>query len=381
MLKENKTPWIVLALGVFLCINLPSAAVSPVRSFVIGGASIGWKGAFSLKDKLFLGARAPVISQATLNHMEELKRENELLSMQLDHLRQWLVNEDRVEEQLQRLQKLDEKGEDLSPFLQRRKEEIRSILLLKSFSLPAKVVYREPCSWSSFLWINVGSRQNKNLGCIVVAKNSPVVVGNTLIGVVEEVEESKAKVRLVTDHRLVPAVRCVRGKKQNHLLLQQIENLVETVQRRPDLFSSEEESFMALKKIHEMASKVQEEVYLAKGELYGSSLPLWRSKGDLLKGVGFNYDFADAEGPARDLHSGAGAGTNPISILEEGDLLVTSGLDGIFPRGLEVALVQRVSCLQEGAISYQIKAKSLVQNLNEVEVVTVLPPLETLTLP
>ena len=50
--------------------------------------------------------------------------------------------------------------------------------------------------------------------------------------------------------------------------------------------------------------KSADERYLAKGELLGTSLPIWRGCSHLLKGVGFNYDFADEEGPLLELKQG-----------------------------------------------------------------------------
>ena len=51
------------------------------------------------------------------------------------------------------------------------------------------MVFREPSSWSSAFWIDVGERQNKALGKNIVAKNSPVLFGTSIVGVVEYVGE------------------------------------------------------------------------------------------------------------------------------------------------------------------------------------------------
>ena len=70
---------------------------------------------------------------------------------------------------------------------------------------------------------------------------------------------------------------------------------------------------------------------MAKGELHGSSKPLWRGYSQVLKGIGFNYDYADAYGPARDLRTGKTTANSPgISLLRVNDLLMTTGMDGIF---------------------------------------------------
>ena len=88
-----------------------------------------------------------------------------------------------------------------------------------------------------------------------------------------------------------------------------------------------------------------------------------------LKGVGFNYDFADAEGPARPLRS------EELPLLKAGDLLVTTGMDGIFPAGFWVATVSKVDVLREGACAYEIEANAPRRAISTIsQCVTVLPP-------
>ena len=110
-------------------------------------------------------------------------------------------------------------------------------------------------------------------------------------------------------------------------------------------------------------------MYLAKGEIFGSSSPLWRSRSPILKGIGFNYDFADEEGPARDLRTGEPYGRKGKKNLSpclprghSGD----NGLDGVFPAGYRVAMVSKVHMLKEGASSYEIEAVATAGNLDEI---------------
>ena len=110
----------------------------------------------------------------------------------------------------------------------------------------------------------------------------------------------------------------------------------------------------------------------------GSSSPLWRSRDPILKGKGFNYDYEDTEGPARDLRGGASrSGDLPsLPLLKFGDLLVTTGMDGFFPSGLEVAIVTKVNDLKPGAYAYDLEAKPVVENFSDLHSVFVLPPLD-----
>jgi hypothetical protein len=232
------------------------------------------------------------------------------------------------------------------------------------------------------LWIDVGQQQNIQLGKKIVAKNSPVLFGTSIIGVVEYVGHSRSRVRLITDARLVPAVRAIRGGESNRFLLEHLDALLFALKRRQDFFSSPEEKTSVLSFLSQMAARStmqQEDIYLAKGEIFGSSAPLWRSRSQVLKGIGFNYDFADEEGPARDLRSGEPydqqGKQEHLALLREGDMLVTTGLDGIFPAGYRVAMVSKVQTLKEGASSYEIEAVAAAGNLDEISHVVVLLPL------
>lgn len=200
----------------------------------------------------------------------------------------------------------------------------------------AEVIFRSPSTWNSSLWINVGTETNQNLGKIIVAKNSPVLYGRSLVGVIDYAGLNQSRVRLITDSGLTPSVRAVR-------------------------FQGESSHF------------------LAKGELYGSSAPLWRQETHRLKGIGFNYDFADAEGPARDLRTGKSQDpTRPkpaLPLIQVGDHLLTTGLDGLFPTGLDVAIVAKVHPLKEGDYYYEIEADATAGNLDRLSFVFVLPPL------
>jgi rod shape-determining protein MreC len=201
---------------------------------------------------------------------------------------------------------------------------------------------------------------------------------------VEYVGGSQSRVRLITDSRLVPSVRSVRGNAQNRYLLEHLDALNFSLELRDDLFSSEQESKALSQILHRLKNTLQQspgDFHLAKGEIRGTSNPLWRSRSQVLKGIGFNYDFPDPEGPARDLRSGetydASRKGEAISLLLPGDLLVTTGLDGVFPPGFRVAIVSKVERLKEGASSYDIEAVSTAGNLEELTHVFVLPPSET----
>lgn len=377
MRREKQVPYLFICLALFCCLNIPDPISRKMRSLTVSS--------FAPSQSVLLAALLPKQNsnvEKLLQEKEALHRENRSLNEQMDPIRKWLLSEDRLEEQMQRIRSLDplEVEEKWKAYFRRRKSHLSELLKLQLKAIPAKVIYRDPASWSSFVWLGVGEKHNRALQEPVIAKNSPVVMENVLVGVVEEVEEMRCKVRLITDASLIPSVRSVRGGMQDLAFVRRIEELLQLLQTRKNLFSTPEEENVFKNSLHQLMNHLapsQISSYLAKGELHGCSHPLWRSRGQKLKGVGFNYDFADEEGPARDLRTGEAISlvsqNNKQALIQEGDLLVTTGWDGIFPEGLEVAIVSKVHCLREGASSYSIEAEALA-NLEELGFVFILPP-------
>lgn len=390
MRRISYFPFAVLILSLFTLLSLPKGMVEGVRSISVSCVSWPWRGMHKLRTYIL---NAPTLSDRMsgsrndqLDELSRLSLENQNLKAQLQGVYEWLLFDQRIEEQTEKLKIFTKEAEAKEifwrDFFQRRSEELKKILESQMQALPAKVIYREPSSWSSSLWLDVGEKDNENLGRLVVAKNSPVLLGNALIGMVEQVDQKKCRVRLITDSGLVPSVRAVRGKTQDQELIKLIDAVIERVRAREDLFdvAQEKEQFQALFEKLKEKLPLRLDSYLAKGELQGSSQPLWRSRGEILKGVGFNYDYADAEGPSRDLRTGRilEKGEKVLSSFEEilktGDLLVTTGLDGVFPAGLPVAIVTKVAPLAEGAYAYDIEAKPCAPDLDEITTLFILPP-------
>jgi len=375
--REKRTPYIWICFVLFCSLNVPDSISHKMRSLAVSS--------FAPSQSFLLAAIFPKKNtnvEKLLQEKESLYRENRALHEQIDPIRKWLLSEDRLEEQMQRIRSIDplESEEKWKDYFRRRKAHLSGLLKLQLKAIPAKVIYRDPTSWSSFVWLGVGEKHNRSLQEPIIAKNSPVVMENVLVGVVEEVEEMQSKVRLITDASLTPSVRAIRGGKQDFVFFKHMEDLLQLLQTRKDLFSSieEENTFKAfLQQLMNRLTPSEVSSYLAKGELQGCSHPLWRARGQKLKGVGFNYDFADEEGAARDLRTGEAISVNSPKnkqpLVQEGDLLVTTGWDGIFPEGLEVAIVSKVHCLKEGASSYALEAESLAK-LDDLGFVFVLPP-------
>ncbi|MFZ4672805.1 rod shape-determining protein MreC [bacterium] len=234
-------------------------------------------------------------------------------------------------------------------------------------AIQAKVIFRENISFGSFLWVDRGEADNKRLGATVIAKKSPVVLGKGVVGVIEEVLEKKSLVRLITDPKLQIAVRVDRGKKGIYLeeRLYELKNLLE---KEEEIFKNQEHKELTNDWIQVLLEKVRplRGALLAKGVIQGVANPGWRVAYDTLSGYGFNYDFADSEGGPFDLRT--------EHLIRVGDLLVTTGLDGIFPRGLHVGVVTKIDPLKEGGYAYGLSATPSVHELQYLDNVQILPP-------
>lgn len=233
----------------------------------------------------------------------------------------------------------------------------------------SKIIYRNPHTWSDFFWIDLGRASNNN--CDYIALHSPVLYDGALIGIVDFVGEKQSRVQLITNSSLTVSVRVLRGAGQFEKNLSQIDELLtlKEVYENPALF----------KELIELKQTMQKESlssFLAKGELYGTSAPLWRSKSQILLGRGFNCEFADEYGGPRDFLTGKlrAGDEKGLPIIQPDDLLITTGLDGVFPAGLHVGRVSSVDALVEGGFAYSIQAHPIVKNWNDLRFVEVILP-------
>jgi cell shape-determining protein MreC len=363
----NRLPYLFLGLFLFSLLHLPYDWVNLWRSQAVATLAPTWQSILPATTTSYLGPNQ--------------NRESLFLQEQVSALQHWLTDEKRLQELSSQCAALLQKSSDtLKSDLLRRAERQKRILALRFAAMPAQVIFRDPSSWSSVLWIALGETDNLSIGRTVIERNSPVLFGNSLVGVVEYVGEAQSRVRLITDAGLVLAVRSLRGDGQNCEISSHAQNLLERVRVRRDLFSSEEEQQSFIDTVSSFQERLEpqaEEELLAKGELFGCSAPLWRSRGVMLKGSGFNYDYPDEEGPARDLRTGQLFSMRPslaVPLLKEGDLLVTSGLDGVFPPGIAVAIATKIVPLKEGSCTYDLEARPAAGDLHDLRTVLVLPP-------
>ena len=285
-----------------------------------------------------------------------------------------------------------DKTEEIEAYLLHKKQaKEKAALHMQALSLQgvsvATILFRSAHSWNSSLWIDIGQEDNPKEGPPIIGKNSPVLSGDAVVGVVDYVGKKASLVRLITDSALTPAVRVARvEREETNPIAHSIQKLTKHAEQTAGLFQKEEEKRAFLYLLDELSKKYplthSETLYLAKGELQGHAEPLWRAPGKLLHGFGFQYDCQDSHGPARDLRTGAAIDPDgahptqlpPLPIIQEGDLLVTSGLDGVFPAGLKVARVHSISPLREGAFAYELLATPSAGDLLDLRYLFVLPP-------
>ena len=353
--RSSRTPYLLLALLLFLWTSLPISNANRLRSCAVAALSPAWNFADSLKcylsDRPLPGNRREKPAKSS-----GLALENEMLKSQIELLKEWALYDDKINTAAK-----DE--------LSSRRQYLADLIERQSRALAGRVIYRDPSSWSNSLWVGIGEEDNRAFGSQVICRNSPVVAGRSLIGVVDYVGKRQSRVRLITDSGLSPAVRVARDAS----IHKEIRELIDALS---DRLQGKEESLKILAYLKETLGPTPTEAFLAKGELQGQGAVFWKSR-PTLKGTGFNCDYPDAESPARDLRTGrplTGAGL-PTPLIQVGDHLITSGLDGIFPAGLSVAIVSYVKPLLEGGFSYDIEAVPTASNLNDLKVVFVLPPL------
>lgn len=360
MRRQSYKKYLILGGVLFLLISLPAFFVEKVRGGTLGMCSWVFRAASKLP-------------QAKSHEMERLDGENHLLRIEIGKLRALLEQREKTASLRQEL-----KAPGLAP---KRCDEIQYLLGLTSQAVPARVIYRDPGSWSSTLWVNVGEETNRLLKRAVIQKNSPVILGRSVVGAVDYVGKKQSRIRLITDVALTPSVRAARGYQQNMYLVESIDSVLRHLIVRSDVAISPQEKAsvkVALEGIKEKISADATCWYLAKGVLQGAATPLGRSVNHTLRGVGFNYDFPDEEGPARELATGKAVGSEEnaptMPIIRESDLLVTTGMDGVFPPGLRVAEVTKIFPLREGAYTYEIEAVPVVGNLDTLQTVFIIPP-------
>lgn len=230
-------------------------------------------------------------------------------------------------------------------------------------AITARPLYWDCKGSGHFLWIDVGTSHNR-LKKQLIAQNSPVLFGATVVGVIDQVGSHSSRVRLLSDPALHPSVQAVRGSHRDALMLDHVEAVIERVSREEGAFGLSAQHSKCLQTLLQRMRRGLSEGLAAKGaSWYFARGILQGSKGagllrhSLVKGLGFTSSYAEE---AR---------------IALGDILVTTGLDGLFPAGLVVAEVVRIFPVEEGEPTFEFEARLSFQGWDSATALFVLPPL------
>jgi rod shape-determining protein MreC len=302
----------------------------------------------------------------------ELNLENQVLKSQVNYIQEWLGAQQKFEDFFSELKKL-EKTEHLA--VMSHDAQKKRIKILEDFLTyfgryaVAKIIFKEPFSSSSFAWINLGENYNLKCGSTVIQKNSPVVFGDILVGIVDEVFPHFSKIRLITDPHLVVSVKALRGKEQLKSIQAKAEDLLDALELVQEIkYEKKEELISLLVNLNKDLQQDGHDRYYARGEISGAEYSPLLVFQNLLSGSGFMLH----DQKTKQVQTVGIKGFHEIAI-KKGDLLVSTGMDGIIPNGLKVGFVTEVFPSNLGKAAYSIKAKSACDQLSELEYVQILP--------
>lgn len=217
------------------------------------------------------------------------------------------------------------------------------------WALRARVIARDPGSWTQAAWIDVG-RNNTPEGS-PLQRNSPVVLGQTLIGMVEYVGRSQSLVRLLSDPHCCPSLEIV-GRERD--------GIADAASRLALLLSRAEGegNSQALQMLESLSRRRGEEISTVRGVLRGMD----GQASHCLRGQ---------------LYLGEIAWKTQSTLPSAGALIQTSGNDGIFPRGLRVAALHSIRPPRPGEVAREFLALPEADLEGDLYWVTVLAPRST----
>lgn len=360
--------------------SLSRSTSDKMRGYSVKVMTPLWETFLSLKHSLLNPSEpSPFVHFSLEEENQRLQLENQLFENEIFHLQQLLKEQQSISLQMTQIIGMDRKETQTGAENYQSLQSTLQTLKKRTQAVPARVIFRSFDSWNSFLWINIGNADNQNYPAPMIMRNSPVIIGKAIVGVIDYVGEHQSRVRLISDSQLTPSVRAARGSEQDFMVCSQIENLLEQINKNQLPLSLEKKDLLAqlLMQLKQNLMPLKKTWYLAKGTLMGSVFSTRLGHAVTLKGTGFNYDFADEEGESRDLRNGRMSNSSQkqeVPIIKVNDLLMTTGMDGIFPPGFQAGIVSKVGLLKEGDYFYDLEAQPIVGSLNELALVFVLPP-------
>lgn len=272
MKKKYIISYFFIVAVLLIIMSISHSTSEKIRGASVAIASPLWEKMEGIKAE----AKLPIKDQ-----IHRLQLENQLLSNELSYLLSLFDYQEGIQSQANNFQI------DISQETRQAFPKLTENLKLQIDALPARVLMRSFDTWNSSLWINVGSDDNQNHSSEVIAKNSPVLVGNAVVGVIDYVDKKQSRVRLITDAGLNPSVRAARGGEQEIAMGEQIDNIINWIKRKKISQLAVEDKYKLLSLLTTLKTTLQpfkKSFYLAKGELHGSNIPTGRGLKSYHKG-------------------------------------------------------------------------------------------------
>jgi rod shape-determining protein MreC len=279
-------------------------------------------GGFREELSLFTKAlKAPFVSPPKQNALlEQLKLENTLLNNQLSSLKCLLQEKNRL--------------------LHISDTSANSLYKPTSEIAIAQILIKDLKPSSFTFWVDIGSNT-----CQFIGKGSPVCFGPYALGIIDYVGKRTSRVRLIADPKLQPSVTAIRGQAARSWMT----DILDAFKADEKLQKNTSQRAIQLIQNELQSGALSEE--LENGYLTGQK----RHAGqELLRGEGFSKE----------------------SSLQVGDRLITSGLDGMFPKGLIIGKIIEMTPPPPGALSYGVWIKPIYTK-KRPPYVYILPPMET----
>ncbi len=266
--------------------------------------------------------------------------------------------------------------------IQRLKEATSEVATpLQSHGVKARVLAREPGAWNRFLWVDAGRETVGEDGPL--QKQSPVVYGDAVVGLIEYVGRRQSLVRLITDPQCCLAVQvAAEGSQGIQVASQRLQRLLRTNSQVDETLRC------ALQPLLMQLSQEHRTTVAWRGSLKGSG----NSAGGEASLVG---EFYPSESRRAAQHADADLSVSPTYLHEghilhpgvwdrnqhpsAGALLVTTGLDGIFPAGLKVGYIESTAAdnrrpEQVAWPAPTFTALPAVETLDDLQWLTILAP-------